>query len=222
MSVAGAMASKSFPRLVKRSPPTRDPSDNQMLNECKGNYLHRIEASHSCRQCSYDFLSCRIPLSMQYPSPAVSAFPRQLNTSVSLVESGAPLDEVLDLRRTFLRQNPDCLFITQTCAGRQRVGEMQFCRIGFSNSGCYPPLGIARVRFSDFSLRKDENATGWGEIQRGTQSGSTTSNDDEVRIDSLRCTAAVHALKMSQPSAGSNSETGFRLCRSGLDPKRHS
>ena len=159
---------------------------------------------------------------MQYPSPAVSAFPRQLNTSVSLIESGAPLNETLDLARTFLRQNPNRLFITQTCAGRERIGEMQFCGIGFSNSGCYPPLGIARVRFSDFSLRQDENTTGRGKIQRRTQSGSTTSNDDEVRIDSLRCTAAVHALKMSQPSAGSNSETGFRLCRSGLDPKRHS
>ncbi len=182
-----------------------------------------LKLRHSCRQRSYDFLSCRIPLRMQYPSPAVSAFPRQLNTSVSLDRKLVPHSMRCSISAgPSSRQNPNCLFITQTCAGRQRVGEMQFCGIGFSNSGCYPSLGIARVRFSDFSLRKDENATGWGKIQRGTQSGSTTSNDDEVRIDSFRCTAAVHALKMSQPSAGSNSETGFRLCRSGLDPKRHS
>jgi hypothetical protein len=65
--------------------------------------------------------TCGITVRVQNTVPAMSPFSRKQKLVTSTVESGSPLDELLDLGRTFFYQSFDGFNVTKTVARNNGV-----------------------------------------------------------------------------------------------------
>ena len=97
---------------------------------------------------------------MQHPAAAVRPLPGEGDLGAGAVELCAPLDQLLDARRSFLHQNARRLFVAQAIAGLQRVFQVQAHLILVTERSRNATLRILGVGFRHLLFGQTHHAAG--------------------------------------------------------------
>jgi len=137
-------------------------------------------------------------MSVKHSSLTVRSFTRQCNMTIDLIKLGSPLHELADFSRRFVREDLYRSLITQAGARRERIAEMQFGGIGFSDRGGNAALGILGIGFGQFGLGEKENSARPGKLDCSAKSCNSATDDNEIRFDSFVLRAAGHSSKIAR------------------------
>ncbi len=89
---------------------------------------------------------------MQNAVAAVRAFAGERDLGSGAIELRAPLDQLLDARRTFFDQHARGFFVDQAVAGLQRVFQMKPDFVVIAERGGDSALRVLRVGLGDLAL----------------------------------------------------------------------
>ena len=117
---------------------------------------------------------------VQYTRAAVCAFARECQASAFAIEGGAPIDKFLDSSRPFLHQYLRRGFVHDAITGCDRVLQMEPDFIFITERHGNSALGVLRVRFRERFFGDDADARLLRDLDRGTKSGNSAANDDEI------------------------------------------
>jgi hypothetical protein len=101
------------------------------------------------------------------------------------VKLGAPLDKLLNRRRTFLDQPPHRLRIAQSVSGGDGVLLMKRDLVLVAQSHRHATLGVLRGGLFERIFSYDQYIAGRGEIDSRAKSGDAGSNDQKIGIQTL-------------------------------------
>src|SRR5947209_6413323 len=96
-------------------------------------------------QCSHDFPSGRITLSMNYASSGMRRFGGELQSAFSLVEFRAPLDQLSYIARPLVDQYAYCFAIAKSGPGVNCVVKMDIQIVFFAEGDRHAALRVFRV-----------------------------------------------------------------------------
>ena len=120
----------------------------------------------------------RLAFGMQDATPAVGILrPKNQLAPVTL----SPGNQFLNELWSFFQQQFDRGNIAQTISAIERVLQMQ-ADIVFVTQPRGLALGIDRAEIGDFLLVENQNTSGCGQIDRGTQSRDTGANDNVIGV----------------------------------------
>src|SRR5207247_10506917 len=118
---------------------------------------------------------------VEHAADGVSGFPAEREPSVSLaIEPCAPLDQLLDVSRSVLDENPNGRFVAQSVAGADRVGGVELPAVVGTHRRSDAALRVAGVAFGGIRLGEDEHAARRRERERSPQPRDATADNQEV------------------------------------------
>jgi hypothetical protein len=142
--------------------------------------LDAPKRGESLSQHACDFSSCRI-MSVQHSPRRVRTFAGKVEPPVGMsIEGRAPLDELANERRPFGRENLDGLLVAQTVPSTNRVGRVHRHRVVVGHCGSNTALGEPRASSTRVRFGQHEDAARGGQLDRGSQAGDATADDEEI------------------------------------------
>src|SRR6185295_11679785 len=117
---------------------------------------------------------------------------------IDQIELRTPFHEPADFLRSFICENLYRSLIAKTRASRESIGKMNVRGIGIADSGSNAALGISGVGFGEFRLGEKKNAACLCEIDSRAESGNTSADDNEIRIDAFVPRAVRHRSKIAR------------------------
>ena len=120
------------------------------------------------------------PCACRDPRAAVGAFARKGQLCAVAVELHAPVDELLDLLRTFFDQHADGFFAAESIAGDQRVMQVKRHLVVFAERRGDASLGIFGAGFIEIVFGENKDVAALGQIDSSPHSGNSPAQNDEI------------------------------------------
>ena len=116
---------------------------NQLLYKGERYDRHRSEFPHSHRQSAHDLSSRGVAVRVQYAGLAVRSFAPKRHGPANAVKSRAPMNQPLNLRRSFLGKTSDGFFVAKPRTCGKRIRNVQRRGVGIPHGGSDAALSIA-------------------------------------------------------------------------------
>jgi len=91
-----------------------------------------------------------------------------------------PFHQLADIARPFCNEDADCLLITETVAGMNRVSRVERRRVVRADCRGDPALRVPRVAFGRRRFGQDEDAPDGRERDGGAQACDAAADDNEI------------------------------------------
>ena len=113
----------------------------------------------------------------------MSAFAAEHELAVFAVEFSAPLEELFDDVGAFGDEGADGLLVAEAVASHEGVADVEVEAVVLGHGGGDAALGVLRRGLAELILGEEQNASGGGELNGGTETGDAGADDQEVDMD---------------------------------------
>lgn len=127
-----------------------------------------------------DFTTGGVALGMEDSVFAVAGFARVEQVAVGLIESGAPIDEVLDMLGSLSDDDFDGLGVAEAFGEAEGVGDMGVVSGAWGHDGGDPALGVGGVGIGEVGLGDEGDGGVLCGVNGGFEAGDAGADDQDV------------------------------------------